>query len=68
MRDAGGRFRGNGQTIIFSPNLEFEAPPLEIILKGYNEDDSYKHIIYVVLGVEFPGSVWEQFFKGLWGR
>ncbi len=65
--NTGGRYRGNGQTIRINPNFEIKEPPFEITMYGFNEDDTYQHIIYVVLDVEFPGGILEQLFGRFWG-
>ncbi|KKL68318.1 hypothetical protein LCGC14_2126180 [marine sediment metagenome] len=61
-------YRGDGQTVVFSPNLELKERPLFITIEGYNDDDTFQHNIYVVIDVEFKGGifwdVWKAFIGG----
>ena len=62
-----GWFRGNGQTVIFSPNIELIDQPNILVIEGYNDDDAYGHTVYVIIDVEFKGGFldfWKTLFFG----
>ncbi|KKL24256.1 hypothetical protein LCGC14_2417140 [marine sediment metagenome] len=62
-----GWFRGNGQTVIFSPNIELVDQPNTLTIEAYNDDDTYKHTVYVIIDVEFKGGFldfWKSVFFG----
>ena len=59
-----GWYKGNGQTVIFTPNVELKEEPLMLTVEGYNEDDTYQHIVYIVIDVEFKGGFWETLLFG----
>lgn len=50
-----GWYKGNNQTVIFSPNIELKEDPFVLSIEGYNNDDTYQHIVYIVIDVEFKG-------------
>ena len=54
------RFRGNDQTIRFTPGIELEEPPLLLTIRGINEDDTYDHTVYITVDAEFPGGFFES--------
>jgi hypothetical protein len=60
-------FRGNGQNVAFAPNLWLEEEPLILLVRGYNEDDTYTHTVYVTLDVEFKGGLLDQFRRAFTG-
>jgi len=46
-------FKANGTPIIFEPNSELTEPPFELTMECYNIDDTYQHIVYAYVEVEF---------------
>ena len=40
-----GRFRSNGSTIAWAEYYEFFRDPYQLVLCGYNEDDTYPHTV-----------------------
>ena len=60
----GSRFRGNDQAIRFSPAVELQEPPFEIVVRAINEDDTYAHTVYAIIDVEYPGG----FFANILSR
>lgn len=58
-----GWYKGNGQTVVFSPNIELKEEPLMLTVEGYNEDDTYQHIVYIVVDVEFKGGFLDAWRK-----
>ncbi|KKM84378.1 hypothetical protein LCGC14_1299710 [marine sediment metagenome] len=62
-----GWFLGNGQTVTFTPNLELKDQPNELMIEGYNDDDTFAHAVYVIIDVEFKGGlldVWKALLFG----
>ncbi len=53
-------YKGNGQTVVFSPNIELKEVPLMLTVEGYNDDDTYQHTVYIVIDVEFKGGFWDM--------
>ena len=62
-----GWFLGNGQTVIFTPNLELKDQPNELMIEGYNEDDTFAHAVYVIIDVEFKGGLLDVWKASLFG-
>lgn len=60
-------FRGNGQTVVFTPNLELKERPLFIRVEGYNDDDTYQHTVYIVIDVEFKGGIFDVWKAMIFG-
>ena len=60
-------FKGNGQTVIFTPNLELKERPLFITVEAYNIDDTYKHTVYIVIDAEFKGGILDVWKAWLFG-
>lgn len=48
-----GYFVGNGQIIEFATNTQVIDNPLEIVVKGYNDDDSFNHKIWINLDIDY---------------
>ena len=59
------RFRGNDQTIRFTPGIELQEPPLLLTIRGITEDDTFSHTVYVVVDAEFPGGFFESILSRL---
>ncbi len=62
-----GWFRGNGMTVVFSPNIELIDKPNTLTIEGYNDDDTFQHNVYVIVDVEFKGGFldfWKTVFFG----
>ncbi len=57
-------YKGNGQTVVFTPNIELKEEPLVLTIEAYNEDDTYQHTVYIVIDVEFKGGFWETLIFG----
>ncbi len=60
-------YKGNGQTVIFTPNLELKEKPLFITVEAYNIDDTYKHTVYIVIDAEFKGGILDVWKAWLFG-
>lgn len=47
-----GYFRGNDARYEIEEELELTDPPHELVLEGWNEDDTYEHTLLVYLVIE----------------
>ena len=66
-----GYFRGNAASYEIPENLELLEPPHELIIEGWNTDDTYEHTPLVFLAIEpappKPELTWAEWIKSRLG-